>query len=328
MKLPLIIIIVFLVCACKHKPELKLPVNSAPTAAVKYNDKYYSFFEVDSLNKDGSSTGLTKKYFYILSDDLKIENKIDLPANVDGNYNDLFVSHDSILIKNYHTTTSFYLDEENQKWKEIKFADDVVFEDEDYYITALDFGEWGSRIWFRDKKTGVVYEMASYFAPEIAKLNGAYYIITNTNIDIVINPHKLKISTKKSRYNYLRKDPYKLFSYNGYPNQGVTKVYEGDALKAESGKFFIAKSFIKNGQLQYIVAEDCKVYIATINKGKLISTSILDEEMYIYSSPGFFRNRYLNQALAFYSATNKVYGYIEIKKGNLALHYLKSLKAK
>jgi len=327
MKYNLIIIILFLVCACKPKPELKLQVNSAPTLSVKYDNKYYSFFEVNILNEDKSPTGLTKKYFYILSDDFKIENKIDLPENVDENYIDLFANHDSIFIKNYYDTTSFYLDEENQKWKEINSTDDVVFEDDKYYITALDFGEWGSRIWFKDKKTNVEYETSSSFAPEVIKLDGAYYIITDKNVDVVANPHKLKLSTRKSAYSYLRKDPYKLFSYDGYSRQGITELYEGDFMIAESRKFFIVKSFIKNKQLKHIIADDGKLLIATIEDGKLKLISTIGDNMYVYSGTGYYRNRNLNQALAFYSPSKKAYGYIEIKNGHVLLHYLKNLKS-
>jgi hypothetical protein len=65
---------------------------------------------------------------------------------------DFHASHDSVLCSSYYNDTDFYLNEENKEWVSIKKADDVIFEDNDYYVTTLNYGEWGSATWFKDKK--------------------------------------------------------------------------------------------------------------------------------------------------------------------------------
>lgn len=62
------------------------------------------------------------------------------------------IRNDSIIAKSctgkYET---YFFNLKKESWQQIKEADDVLYEDDDYYITSIDYGEGGYTTWFKDK---------------------------------------------------------------------------------------------------------------------------------------------------------------------------------
>jgi hypothetical protein len=164
-------------------------------ASVKYDGKYYCFFGTKSPY--GGST----KRLYILSENGNVEQIVDMPKIISERYySDLFVKNDSIIVKDYYDKSSFYFDTKKSEWITINDVDDLVYEDDKFYVTYLDFGEWGGTMWFKDKKTNKEYEVASS-VPIINKLNDIYYVTHGRNVIAIENPLSLKSCEPDYSYN-------------------------------------------------------------------------------------------------------------------------------
>ena len=131
----------------KLKPYVSPDIKVSLTHAIKYGERYYCYFtdKNDSYNK----------YFFVISNNGLIEKEIQLPKDLtDCYYLDLFVLNDTIFSKPYMNDKNFFLDLNTLTWIETSEPDDVIYEDERFYVTYIDFGEWGSTTWFKDKLSG------------------------------------------------------------------------------------------------------------------------------------------------------------------------------
>lgn len=123
------------------------------THAVKYKDEFYCFFE--EVKRDDSRRDI--KFCFVFSGTGKDLKKIEVPDDIQNTiYYDLFVKNNNVFVKTYMDSKTFYFDTQKLKWVKTKNADDLIFEDEKFYVYSLDFGEWGGKTWFKDKKTGLV----------------------------------------------------------------------------------------------------------------------------------------------------------------------------
>src|SRR5690606_35791541 len=93
-----------------------------------------------------------------------------------------------------------YLDLKKDKWIKTKKGIDLHYEDFDYSVYSLDFGEWGGITWFEDKQTLQQYEIG-VTTPIINKLNDVYYLTDEKSILIIEDPKKLDISKVPYDYN-------------------------------------------------------------------------------------------------------------------------------
>jgi|SRR5690554_823783 len=145
-------------CQKKDEQEIEIVTNvieyeiyGNPGVWLKHKDKYYCFFEVGFGNVLTRSTN----HFYVLNEKGKIEYKVPVPNDLHYFYMDLFVRNDSVFAIEHMYKNTFYLDLNKNQWTETQKADDFIYEDEDFYVTALNFGEWDSTTWFREKKTNI-----------------------------------------------------------------------------------------------------------------------------------------------------------------------------
>ena len=170
----------------KLKQITKPAVNIYLKNAVKFNNKYYCIINESSLI---NSYGDINR-FIIISEKGDSLEEVELPYKfIHSSYSDLFIYKDRVTIKDYYDAITYYLDTIQNKWIETEEADDLIYEDEEFYVTYMDFGEWGSTTWFRDKKTNKEYDIVGF--PNVLRLNGKFYLIGDGVIYILDDVFKL-----------------------------------------------------------------------------------------------------------------------------------------
>ena len=288
---------------------------------LKYDGNYYCF----SYSKD-SLSGAESFGFYIIDPDYNIKKIKAVPVYDNIGYNDMHVSHDSVIIKPaFDDNQSFYLDEEERSWKMIKAPDDAVFEDNDYYVTSLDRGEWGSATWFKDKKTGIEYETSGILPPEINKFKGAYYLISPGEINIVDDPKLLENVGKGVYISYCSIDKTRAFYERKYISKakGSRNIFKRKITYEIEDSFYIGPSFIHNDTIYFVVSDSYKIYIAKTENNKLLPVATIGNNLYTKKHPNQYRNLYLNKTIKFYNEDVDLYGLLEISNGDILLHYFK-----
>lgn len=272
---------------------------------IKYNEKYYCYF-----HRNNPYSSKSFKDFYILTSDGRIENKIEVPEKLDKAYFDLHVRNNRILTKEYWNHNTFYLDTKKLKWIETEEVDDLIFEDENYYITFLDFGEWGSTTWFKDKKTKKEYEFSSG-PPTINKINKNYFL-TNGREVFEINPLEMMPCDSSYYYNTVESSD-NHFNGSEYINGG--KFLFKDTLNPFESDFYIATSFVFNDSLFHICVDRNNTFLAKIEDEKIIQIKNLAKDIYIYKHHYAYRGNQFerkNQLLKFQSKNQEREGFIEI----------------
>jgi len=146
------LILILLMQSCKSQEndfnveyeniEINIPGNPGPW--LKKNGKFYCYFETDNDIYNTRSD----HHFYILDKKGKIESEISVPKELQTTYYDLYIKNDTVFTTEYYDQDTFYLDEKNSRWIKTKKGIDLFYEDENYEVYSLDFGEWGSATWF------------------------------------------------------------------------------------------------------------------------------------------------------------------------------------
>lgn len=156
------------------------------THALEFNENYYVLFE-QPVTKYG---GYGKRWLCIISNN-KLEKIIDCPKNMETIYLDFYVQNGQIILKPYMDQHSYIFNIKNYKWKKNNETDDLIFADSDFYVYSLDFGEWGGKTWFKDKKTGIQYVTEST-TPLVNKIGNSYFSSNSFQVLKIKNPKELK----------------------------------------------------------------------------------------------------------------------------------------
>lgn len=292
------------------------------THALKYNDKYYCFFEERGLY----SFKKEQKYFLIVSNEGAILKNVKVPKEINNTvYYDFFIRNDSLLAKTYMDHFSFYFDLRSLEWKQIEEVDDEVYEDDNFAIKYLDFGEWGQTTWFIDKKTKKEYLLGSS-GTIVNKLNDKYYLTNDSKILMIDDPHYLEQSDKSCYYETVEKERKFLECISSL--EGANIIYKDSTFQSFSFKKpnqSIATSFVFNEQLFQLVTNITKTYIAKIEKETLIPIQNIGKNYSTYNWYYSYRGNNLEnnyRFLKFREDYNK-FGFIEIENNKIDIHYLK-----
>ncbi len=289
------------------------------SSAIKFRDRYYCFFETSNNPYSSKSS----KHFYILSNAGKIEQKVIVPDEMNDTYYDLHIRNDSIITKTYSDHKSFFLDTNNLEWVKIKDVDDLVFEDDKFYITYLDFGEWGGTVWFRDKETGLEYEVKST-EPTINKLNNIYYLTTGKRVLAIENPLKMKMCDQDYNYRIVEKKKGKEFC-EGSQSVAGTKTLFQDTTFDWSSHFYIATSFVLDNQIFHLCGDSNITYIATIVNGKINPIQTIGNNISVYDNYYAYRCKSVNdQVLKINTKSDNMFGFIEINGNKIRINYFKN----
>jgi len=300
------------------KPYVSQDVHVSLTHAIKFGEKYYCYFtdKNDSYNK----------YFFVISTNGLVENRIQLPKDLkECYYLDLFVLNDTIFSKPYMDKKSFFLDLQTLTWKEAEAPDDVIYNDERFYVTFVDFGEWGATTWFRDKSSGKEYELASS-GRIINRIDSTYYISEGTRVLKIVDPVKMKQCDQGYYYERVKK---KDFAEGSRSDVGSEAIYNDTTYSEwsfKAPKLFIATSFKVDNNLFYLCTDSTKTFIGRIENKKMIPIQAIGPKYSTFDWYYSYRCKIQKdntQLLKFETKTHNTYGFIEINGNKIDIRYLK-----
>lgn len=287
------------------------------THAIKYKEKYYCIF---TNKKD-----MYNKSFFSFSIDGTAVKEIELPNRIKQCYYlDLFVMHDTIFSKPYMSDKFYYLNLQSTKWIETTEPDDLIYEDEKFYVTSYDFGEWGNTTWFKDKYTGKEYEIGSG-SSIINRIDTNYFITMANKILMVKNPLNLKECEMNYYYQKVKKTKYA----NGSTSFSGSEIIYNDTLfnpwKSNMPNPLIYSSFRVNGNLYHFCNDSLSSFISILKESKLIPIVRLNRKFSIINWNYSYRCRLQNnqfQMLKFDTKWSNIFGFIEISNNKLTIRYL------
>jgi len=303
-----------------YQDTIFVDIKGEMTHALKYHDKFYVLFE----QKVKFAT--TKSWLYIFTNG-NIEKIVDFPKGLNTVYLDFFVKKDRIVLKPYMNMQNYCFDTKNYKWKKIDKADDLIFEDKNFYVYSLDFGEWGGKTWFKDKKTGIEYAIESR-TPLVNKIDTTYYLTNGLIVKKIDNPLKLNKCDDDVTYENIEKDAKYTYWY-GKPigfdivYKSLTTSYNFDF----SYKPYIVTSFVFQNELLHIYETDKETYIAIIENKKIRVIQKIANNLRFYNWHYSYRCKNLNgnnELLKFKTEDEKLFGLMEIIDNTIFIQYLKN----
>lgn len=297
------------------KPATKVEL----THSVKHKDIFYCFF--NEVNKDNSRQDI--KFFFIFTEKGDNLRKIEVPTEIQNTvYYDLFLRNDTIFTKTYIDSETFYFDRDKQKWRNTSEVDDMIYEDDRFHITYLDFGEWGSTTWVKDRQTNNEYELAS--SGEIVnRVDSIYYITSGLRILKIDNPTELKKSNSDYLYEVIRKQDH---SEGTNSLQGAEIVFkditfsEWDWIDKEP-KLRIATSFVRENKLYHICVDSTKTFIAELENGQMKPIQKIESKLSFFDWYYSYRSKTQkdgSQLLKFKS--NNKFGIMEINQQDINIY--------
>ena len=299
------------------KPATKVEL----THTVKYKDTFYCFF--NEVKKDNSRRDI--KFFFTFSEQGDNLRKIEVPKEIQNTvYFDLFFRNDTIFAKTYMDSKNFYFDRDRQKWEKTSEVDDMLYEDDKFYFTYLDFGEWGSTSWVKDKQTEKEYELAS--SGEIVnRIDSTYYITSGLRILKIDNPTKMKVSNSDYFYEIIKNKDY---AEGANSLQGAEIIFkdttfsEWDWINKEP-KLRIVTSFVRKNKLYHLCVDSTKTFIAELENGQLKPIQQIDIKLSFFDWYYSYRSKIQkdgSQLLKF--KKNSKFGIMEINQQTLNIYCL------
>ncbi len=307
----------------KLKQITKPAVNISLKNAVKFNNKYYCIINETPLTEPSWNTNK----FIIISDEGDFVKEVELPDKfIKTFYTDLFIYNDRVTIKDYYTSNTFYLDTIQYKWIETEEADDLIYEDEGFYITYMDFGEWGSTTWFRDKKTNKEYDV--YGFSNVFRLNGDFYFITYGKVNKLKDISKLKLSKEDYYYKKIKNGSALEKQFFGSINEPeLITCFQDTNYDRYSRRNYtsIMTSFIANNKLYHVCSDSTKKYIGYVSNKNIILIDTLPDDILMFNLDNSYRCRIQkdnSQIIKFnHKGDKNQFGFIEIKDDNIKIRY-------
>ena len=307
----------------KLKQITKPAVNIYLKNAVKFNNKYYCIINESSLI---NSYGDINR-FIIISEKGDSLEEVELPYKfIHSSYSDLFIYKDRVTIKDYYDAITYYLDTIQNKWIETEEADDLIYEDEEFYVTYMDFGEWGSTTWFRDKKTNKEYDIVGF--PNVLRLNGKFYLIGDGVIYILDDVFKLNPCREDYYYNKLKENSSKIDIEGSGNFSNLIECFRdtnNDPYSFFENKFSIISSFISDNKLYHICSDTIKNYIGYVSNKNMLIIDTLPSNINLFNSSHSYRCKIQkdnSQIIKFNQKEDKnQFGFIEIKNNNVKIRY-------
>ena len=215
---------------------------------------------------------------------------VDCPINPSLKNIALFNRSDSLILMARSSNTSIYYDMEyeeddsisffvndeiehprdycfdfiSKKWVETSEASDIMYEDNSYSVTYLDFNDYqlASYLVFYDKRTNKLYPYQGAIG-RLLCLDNTYYIISHNQVDCISTPNK--------GYQWKEEDWALMYYQNkcSKPNSMVQlKVHQQEMPKSN----FIYTPYIITGfgidkQLYLVISDETGLYIAAYIDG-------------------------------------------------------------
>lgn len=300
------------------------------THAVKYRGKYYCIFSEQNM-----ITHSPKQLILAISEEGKVE-WLDAPDSkmLFTTYLDLFVRDDRLLLKFDISGETYRFDPETRKWVKTEEADDVIYEDDDYVATYLDFGEWGETTWFRNKHTGKEYELSSSGAV-VNRVGDAYYITDDYQILKIDDPTELEPCTPGRYYRSVKEKYAGNKFYTTYYSQAGAELVYGSWFKPSIREILlnprppvlsVISSFVRNGKLFHLWQEGDALYVAELRDRKMVPLLPVKGRMSFSDARNSYRCRIQrdgSQLLHFHTSGRHLFGVMELSPSGIRTHFLK-----
>lgn len=301
-----------------YQDTIAVDVKGKMTHALKYHDKLYVLFRQQVLKYGGYG----KRWLYVFSDG-QLEKVLDCPNEMKTIHLDFYVENDSIILKPYMDKQSYQLDLKNNEWNKIDKTNDLIFEDDNFQIFSLDFGEWGGTTWFKDKNTGNEYAIEST-TPLINKINKTYYLTNPFKVLAIPNPLELDKCTDDVLYENIEASN-KYYSWRPDPI-GYNVVFEDTTFDFFNYTYspHIVSSYVLKNELLHIYKTDTATYIAKVKNDSIKTIQKIAENISFYNSHDSYRCRNSNgnnELLKFNTEKEHVFGLVEMLDNKILVHY-------
>ncbi|WP_306642503.1 hypothetical protein [Sanyastnella coralliicola] len=297
---------------------LKVNLQGRIASMIRHNQQFYCMVESDNPFSSQSF-----KHFYVLSSSGNIQHRIDVPEEMNSTYYDLHVRHDSIMVKTYMGGETFYLSPNDMQWIKIEEVDDVVYEDERFYVNFLDFGEWGSTAWFRDRKTGLEYAVSTT-TPTINVIDGTYFLSNSQAVYKIADPTQLPECAPSD---YYQKVALNGEHYRSTSDQGVEILYRDTSYWVDS-KIHIATSFVSNDSLYVIYVDEAGTSIGVIEDEHIVKHEDILDNVSVSRRHYEYRSGLpssSSRVFNLYSSGFNLNGFLEIDDGAINVLRLENL---
>lgn len=297
---------------------ISVSIKGEMTHALKFQDKFYVLFKQRVLKYGGYG----KRWLYIFSNG-QIEKVIDCPQEMEAIYLDFYIKNDSLILKPYMDKQCYYLDLINYRWTKIDKTDDLIFEDEKFLVYSLDFGEWGGKTWFKDKKTGQEYVLEAT-TPLVNKIDSTYYLTNSFRVLKIENPQLLNKCSNDITYENIESTG-KSYSWYG-KSIGFDIVYQDTTIDNFDFKYepHIVSSFVLGNELLHIYETDTATYIARHKSNSIEPIQKIVDKISFFNLHYSFRCTNLNgnnELLKFQTKEEQVFGLMEIIDNKIQVHY-------
>ncbi len=187
----------------------------------------------------------------------------------------------------------------------------------------------GGTIWFRDKNTGLEYELNSSSEPSITTLDSVYYVSTAHRVLEIKDPALLKPCEKEYYYDSIKNVRY---THGSESLIGADIVYT-DSIGPWSWEVpdsYIATSFVRNDSLCHVFADLVKgaVYLSFLDGGAMNPMEILGEGMYLYDRHYSYRRRSPSDNSRFlkvHTDNENLFGFIDMHQKYIDITYFNNL---
>lgn len=304
-----------------HQDTIILDIKGEMTHALKYQDKYLVLFKQRVLKYGGYG----KRWLYIFSNG-QVEKIVDCPKEMRTVYLDFYAQNDSLILKPYMDMQSYYLDLENLNWIKIDKTGDLIFEDDNFKVFSLDFGEWGGKTWFKEKSTGQQY-ILEVTTPLVNKIDSTYYLTNSFQVIKIKNPRLLNKCTDDIMYENIESSG-KSHSWYG-ESKGFVYTYKDSTVNYFDFNFHphIVSSFVLDNKLLHIYETDTAIHIARHKGYSIIPIQKIAENISFYNWHYSYRCSNLNgnnELLKFRTKNEKTFGLLELIDHEIYVTYFKN----
>jgi hypothetical protein len=285
---------------------LDISINGNLRKVALYKDNFYCMFET---NRENTSQSFKKMIVVNKKGDF-IED-VFIPTGIqDMNYYDIEIENDSLFIKRAQFNEETYLlGKYVANFEKTRKRNFKLFEDNAYNIYSTCNGEWGGTIFFQDKKTQQVFEVASTCPIVVNKIENEYFI-TNYLGHLIGFASIIKIS-----------DPNKLQNSKlNFDKEEGSKHIKGSEILLDTTDIYIPTSFVYNRQLFSIYSDKEGTYIGQIENGEIITKHQFDFKFYAQYNQ---QNKKGEQVLGFNIPDSEYKGVLIISGNNLNFYFIK-----
>jgi hypothetical protein len=302
-----------------YQDTIPVEIHGDITHAVKHQNKLYLLSE----RRVYQYGGYGKRWLHIIANG-EIMRTVDLPADVKAASLDFYVKDDTLILRTPAHLPCYYFDHVNYQWGKTDLRDDLIFEDDQYYVYSLDFGQLGGATWFEDKRTGLQY-IVEASTPLVNKIDANYYLTTPFRVLKIEDPSLLHPCHDTIRYEFIRESRNKYFM-RGVSGKGFEVLFEDTTVFYFDifNEPHIVSSFEVDDELLHIYQTDTAIHIARIKDNSIEPVQKIAGKLTFFDDYVSYRRKNMhgqNELLKFCTEDEQLTGIMEIVGNEIHMLY-------